>query len=72
MDFSEALSELKKSRKLKRIGWNGKDQWICAQFPDSMSKMTAPYIYLRNQQGGVVPWLPSQGDLFADDWCVLG
>ena len=71
MNFSEALEEGKKGRKLKRIGWNGKDQWIAVQFPDSMSKMTQPYFYIRNQQGQVVPWLASQGDLFAEAWCVL-
>lgn len=71
MNFSDILVELKKGCKAKRTGWNGKNQWIQVQFPDSMSKMTSPYIFIRNQQGGLVPWLASQGDLFAEDWVIL-
>lgn len=29
------------------------------------------HIDLRNQQGLIVPWFASQGDLLADDWEVL-
>lgn len=71
MDFSDILVELKKGFKAKRTGWNGKDQWIEVQFPDAMSKMTERYIYIKNQQGGRIPWFPSQGDLFAEDWVIL-
>lgn len=32
----------------------------------------APHLVLKNAQGIVQPgWVPSQGDLFADDWEVL-
>ena len=31
----------------------------------------APYLMLRNAQGVFVPWLASQGDLFAGDWAVV-
>lgn len=68
LDFSYALVALKQGAKLRRAGWNGKDQWIQAQFPDELSKMTAPYIYIRTQQNDFIPWLVSQGDLFALDW----
>lgn len=27
-----------------------------------------PYLMLRNAQGAFVAWVPSQGDMFADDW----
>ncbi len=31
----------------------------------------APYLILKNAQGIMQPgWIPSQGDLFADDWKV--
>lgn len=71
MTFEEALQDIKLGRRARRIGWNGPDQWIQAQYPDEHSKMTAPYIFIRNQQGGLVPWLASQGDIFAEDWEVL-
>jgi hypothetical protein len=58
-------------RRVTREGWNAAGQWVAAQRPDEHSKMTAPYLYLRNAQGQLVPWVPSQGDLFATDWAVL-
>lgn len=33
--------------------------------------MTAPYLVLRNSQGGYLPWVPSQGDIFARDWAMI-
>lgn len=29
-----------------------------------------PYLMLRNTLGHFVPWVPSQGDLFATDWSL--
>lgn len=67
-NFEQALSHLKKGKKAARTGWNGPDQWIQAQYPDEHSKMSIPYIYIFTQQAQLVPWLASQGDLFAEDW----
>lgn len=33
--------------------------------------MSAPYLVLKNAQGGFLPWAPSQGDVFATDWALL-
>lgn len=68
LTFSTALVLLKEGKRLQRAGWNGKGQWVAAQFPDEHSKMSVPYLYLRNVSGGIVPWVASQGDIFADDW----
>ena len=27
-----------------------------------------PYFALKNAQNGFIPWVPSTGDLLADDW----
>jgi hypothetical protein len=70
MDFSWALISVKKGDKISREGWNGKNQYVQLQIPDAHSKMGEPYLYLTNVQGKNVPWLPSQGDLFAKDWCI--
>lgn len=69
--FSSALVWLKDGNKAAREGWNGKGQFVQAQFPDENSKMQMPYLYLHNAQGQLVPWLPSQGDLFGEDWIIL-
>lgn len=70
--FGWAIGYLQAGHKVMRRGWNGKGQWVKLQTPDSNSKMTAPYMYLHNAQGQLIPWTPSQGDTFADDWEQLG
>lgn len=69
--FEDALSSLKKGHIVSRAGWNGKGQYVKLQVPDASSKMTQPYMYLKNAQQGIVPWTPSQGDCMADDWQVV-
>jgi hypothetical protein len=70
-NFSEILYILKEGKKATRRGWNGKDQFIQAQFPDINSKMSLPYVYISTVSGDLVPWLCSQGDLFAEDWMIV-
>lgn len=69
--FSAALIHVKAGSKIARLGWNGPGQAVQMQLPDAHSKMGVPYLYLTNAQGQNVPWVPSQGDLFADDWTVV-
>lgn len=76
--FSDALAYLKQGHKVARAGWNGKGMWIELQVPDAGSKMTLPYLYIEYPKGHPaypegcrVPWLASQTDLLADDWCIV-
>ena len=66
-NFSDALNALKLGHRLTRLGWNGKGQFLEMQVPDENSKMGLPYIYISTVDGKLVPWLASQGDLFAED-----
>lgn len=50
--------------------WNGKGMWLKVQRPDKNSKMDLPYIFLCNAEGNLVPWIPSQMDLFSENWGV--
>jgi hypothetical protein len=68
MNFGEALIYLKLNHSVTRYGWNGKGMWLALQRPDDGSKMTLPYLYMRSVQGSMVPWLPSQTDILAEDW----
>ena len=70
LSFSKALVLLKSGAAMTRSGWNRGGQYVRVQRPDAHSKMQVPYLYLRNAQGELVPWVPSQGDLFARDWQV--
>lgn len=69
--FGIALHLLKEGKRVSRAGWNGKHQWIELQEPDTMSKMTLPYLFIKTVQGDRVPWLASQTDLLAEDWFQL-
>ena len=71
MDFGWALQQLKNGARVYRDGWNGKGQHVELQKPDEHSKMTLPYTFIKTTTGDLVPWLPSQGDLMADDWMVV-
>ena len=70
-DFSAALTKLKNGESLLRAGWNGKNQFV---YIEDFAHFTGP-TYLRscmvlhNAQGELQPgWLPSMGDLMAEDW----
>jgi hypothetical protein len=70
MNFGQAVELLKHGQAVFRSGWNGKGMWLLLQRPDSGSKMTLPYIYMKTAQGDLVPWLASQTDILAEDWLV--
>ena len=83
MDFSQALQKIKGGQKLKRAGWNGPNQFIFLVqgstfevnrpplnqiYPEGAIIDYLPHIDIKTQQGPIVPWLASQGDLMAEDW----
>lgn len=78
VNFGMALEELKAGRRVHRKGWNGKGIFLELQRPDENSKMTHPYIYIDttgletdnpDAPKDRVPWLASQTDMLAEDWC---
>lgn len=66
--IGHAIKEMQNGKRVARAGWNGKNMYLELQVPDSHSKMTLPYVYMRTAQGDLVPWLCSQTDLLAIDW----
>lgn len=85
MDFSEALKQVKEGERFMRKGWNGKDMFIFlvpgSEFTVSRTPLLGIYpegtpikyhghIDMKTAQGYVVPWLASQADLLAEDWCL--
>ncbi len=80
-DFSDALMWLKEGKRVQRAGWNGSNQWVelvrnsglvFRSEHDSTAFSVADGLVLKNAQGIVVQWVPSIGDLMADDWQVVG
>ncbi|RLB63937.1 MAG: DUF2829 domain-containing protein [Deltaproteobacteria bacterium] len=70
-DFGWALAQLRSGKKVCREGWNGKGMWLELQVPDSHSKMSLPYIFMKTACDNQVPWLASQTDMLAEDWEVV-
>jgi hypothetical protein len=78
MDFADAFKALKTGACVRNGHWNGRDMYLCLQIPDSMSKMSVPYIYLCMPDSHpdyphvMVPWTPSQLDLMSEHWEIIG
>lgn len=72
-DFGGALLNLRAGNRVTRGGWNGKGMFIELVNNDGQmykdGKML-PYIVMKTAQGEYVPWLASQTDLLAGDWCI--
>jgi len=80
MTFGYALEDLKKGKRIARLGWNGKGIFIELQVPDDNSKITSPYIYIdttglqtdnEHAPRCLVPWLASQTDMLTEDWVTI-
>jgi hypothetical protein len=74
--FSDALTLLKNNRRVARAGWNA-HHFLGLQMPDAGSMNTLPYIFMvvgqdaADLQGKRVPWVASQTDILAMDWCEV-
>lgn len=71
IDFGEALNHLKRGRRVTRAGWNGEGMWLALRHPNPDDAMNRAFIFIKDAQGGLVPWLASQTDMLAEDWEVL-
>lgn len=77
LDFGSALRRLRAGARVARKGWNGKGLWLELRWPDSLSEMTLPYVFLNypadaaTTPGARVPWFASQTDMLSDDWEIV-
>ena len=71
LTIGEAVTLLRAGHRVSRYGWNGKGMFLELQVPDTYSKMTLPYVYMKTADGNLVPWLCSQTDLLARDWMIV-
>lgn len=82
-DFGEAITRLKQGKKVARINWNGKGQFVYYVPEDRYvaktevaKQLAAPdgkvdyraYLALKTAQGDIATWVPSISDCLADDW----
>ena len=82
MPFWMAVEAMKKGHKVARAGWNGKGMFLIYIFPyindqytviekDGIVGTLAPYLAMKTADNQLVPWLASQTDILADDWCIV-
>ncbi len=86
MSFGHALEALKSGERVSRKGWNGKGMWLRLVHssayeiaPGSFDTHEAnpcnpdllPFIGMKTVDDKFVPWLASQTDALADDWCIV-
>nr|DAO76271.1 MAG TPA: Protein of unknown function (DUF2829) [Caudoviricetes sp.] len=85
MKFSEALEHAKQGSKISREGWNGKGMFVFLVNGDSIKVAireaygdptkdgydVCDFLMMFTAQKDLVPWLASQTDILAEDWCVL-
>ena len=86
MNFGSALQALKNGQKVAREGWNGKGMFLflvpgsvfkvnraplLGIYPEGTEINYLPHIDMKTVDGGIVPWLASQTDVLAEDWCVV-
>lgn len=80
--FGLAVEAVKKGKKIVRAGWNGKGMFLIYIFPYINDQYTvieksgivgtlAPYLAMKTADNQLVPWLASQTDILADDWCIV-
>lgn len=82
--FGEAIKYLKRGMKLRRKGWNGKNQYV--ELASNISYITADgevvnadhdaignkALAFVGTSGVQLGWLASQADMLADDWIFAG
>lgn len=79
--FGEAIKYLKRGFKVKRQGWNGKNQYVelatgISYKNNSNEIVNVEHCNIGNKalafvgtSGVQMGWLASQADMLADDWC---
>jgi hypothetical protein len=83
MKFGEAIEAAKAGKRIARIGWNGKKQYVeiasCISYinahgeiinvqHDNIGSKALAFVGTSGVQLG---WLASQADMLADDWLIF-
>ena len=86
LTFGLAVEALKKGQKLARAGWNGKGMFVflvygstfsvsraplLGIFPEGTEINYRPHIDIKNVDGSISTWVPSIGDVMAEDWAIV-
>nr|DAW49651.1 MAG TPA: Protein of unknown function (DUF2829) [Caudoviricetes sp.] len=83
MNFGEAIIAVQKGNKIKRNGWNGKNQYVelatCISYKNTKGEIVnCNHDAIGNKalafvgtSGVQIGWLASQSDMLATDWEIV-
>ena len=83
MNFGKAINLLKEGKKLRRKGWNGKNQYIELATNISYKNADGEIININHKtignkaiafvgtSGIQIGWLATQSDMLSDDWELI-
>jgi hypothetical protein len=74
MLFEEMLPFLKEGKKAINLDWNGKGMCIFVSKIWNYSienPIITPFIVMETANKSFFPWLPSQLDMFSENWKIL-
>lgn len=86
LDFGAVVDGLKKGKRYARSGWNGKGMFIFlvngSNFKVNREPLLTimgegtevtyrPHVDMKTVDGEIVPWICSQSDMLANDWCLV-
>ena len=86
LTFGDALYYLKEGKRVSRAGWNGKGMFVflvagstfnvsraplLGIFSEGTEINYRPHIDIKNVDGSISTWVPSIGDVMAEDWQVI-
>lgn len=69
-NFEWALRKMKGRSSVARDSWPGNSTWVELYKPGKDDPMDMPYLCMKNLIDGAIPWVPSQGDMLAEDWVL--
>ena len=80
MDFGQAIKEVKAGKRIQRVGWNGKNQYVelatCISYKNTKGEIVNTNhntignnaLAFVGTSGIQLGWLASQADMLAEDW----
>lgn len=86
LNFADVIKLLKQGKKLRRLGWNGKNQYIyyvpsadyvavtnvAKEIMDENGKVKYnAYVALRTEDGTISIWNPTTTDCMSEDWIMV-
>lgn len=86
LDFGAALEEMKRGKRAARKGWHAEGMYLyyvpdgrykpCTEVAEALvgedgRVQYGEYIAINTAKDCVVPWVPSQTDMLAEDWYTL-